>query len=169
MNILANIYLNCKEIGQCLVTLEIDTYSPFPTTLSFFPDQRSQKAASTLISTINTLLQHHANFCCEVRMSEIIRVDMIVASREVIVNSRLYFGKLVEDGVATHGMFNKLRVIVKTEPGLALFEGTVLFREDDNSVSVLGDISRINQYGTQSSCIEDAVLRKYCYCKHLLH
>lgn len=93
---------------------------------------------------------------------------MIVASREVIVNSRVYFGKLVEDGEAKQGMFNKLRVIVKTEPGLALFEGTVLFREDDHSVSVLGDISRINQYGTQSSCIEDAVLRKYCYCKSLL-
>ncbi|GIY85954.1 uncharacterized protein CDAR_559921 [Caerostris darwini] len=129
-------------------------------------DPKSQKAASALVTIINNLLLSHANFCSELTLVEVLRVDLIVPRREVIVNSRLYFGKQVEDGKAS-GMITKLRVIVKTEPGLGLFEGTLLLREDVEDISVLGDISRINRYGLQSSCIEDPIIRKYCYCRNV--
>ncbi|GIX88799.1 uncharacterized protein CEXT_480221 [Caerostris extrusa] len=129
-------------------------------------DPKSQKAATALVTIINNLLLSHANFCSELTLVEVLRVDLIVPRREVIVNSRLYFGKHVEDGKAS-GMITKLRVIVKTEPGLGLFEGTLLLREDVEDISVLGDISRINRYGLQSSCIEDPIIRKYCYCRNM--
>lgn len=131
-------------------------------------DPRSQKAATVLLSDINNLVQYsHGNFCAELSLIEIVRSDLIIPPREVIVNSRLYFGKLKEDNRAK-GMLGKLRLIIKTTPGNAMFEATLQFREDDESFSVLGDISRINQYGRQSDCIEEAVLKKYCYCKSLI-
>ncbi|GFY52066.1 uncharacterized protein TNIN_290791 [Trichonephila inaurata madagascariensis] len=126
-------------------------------------DPRSQKAANTLVASINEQLRSQTNFCSELTLIEILRADLIVPRREVVVNSRLYFGKQIEDGAAA-GMITKLRVIVRTAPGLALFEGTLLSRDDDEHMSVLGDISRINLYGTQSSCIQDPILKKYCYC-----
>ncbi|XP_055937727.1 uncharacterized protein LOC129967083 [Argiope bruennichi] len=128
-------------------------------------DPRSQKAASVLVKAINDRLYSHANFCSELRLGEILRADLIVPRREVVVNSRLYFGKHVEDGKAL-GMITKFRVTVRTKPGSALFEGTLIFRENEGDISVLGDISRINRYGSQSQCIEDAILRKYCYCEN---
>lgn len=109
----------------------------------------------------------HGNYCAELKLSKIIRCDLIVPPRGVIVNSRMYFGKIKEDQRA-QGMLDKLRVIIKTTPGDALFEATLQFREDDQSCSVLGDVSRINQYGKQSNCIEEATVRKYCYCKSLI-
>ncbi|CAL1276104.1 unnamed protein product [Larinioides sclopetarius] len=135
--------------------------------LTFIDDEdpRSQKAASVLVKTINELLLSHANFCSEVTLAEILRADLIVPSREVVVNSRHYFGKYVEDGEAS-GMITKLRVIIRTKPGSALFEGTLLFRDDEEDISVLGDISRINRYNSQSLCIQDVVLRKYCFCEN---
>ncbi|GFT54430.1 uncharacterized protein NPIL_533871 [Nephila pilipes] len=126
-------------------------------------DPRSQKAANTLVASINELLRSQINFCSKLALVEILRADLIVPRREVIVNSRLYFGKQVEEGIAS-GMITKLRIIVRTAPGLALFEGTLLSRDDEDDMSVLGDISRINQYGSQSSCIGDPILKKYCYC-----
>ncbi|GBM29821.1 hypothetical protein AVEN_48271-1 [Araneus ventricosus] len=128
-------------------------------------DPRSQKAANVLVKTINELLYSHSNFCSELSLAAILRADLIAPSREVVVNSRLYFGRHVEDGKAS-GMITRLRVIIRTKPGSALFEGTLLFRDDGEGISVLGDISRINRYGSQSLCIEDAVLRKYCYCEN---
>ncbi|KFM73443.1 hypothetical protein X975_11082, partial [Stegodyphus mimosarum] len=127
-------------------------------------DSRSQKAAITLVTAINNLIsKSYKKLCAELSLAEIIRADLILPRREVIVNSRLYFGNLVEDGRA-RGMITKVTIILRTVPGNALFEGTLILREDEDNVTVLGDISRINVYGNQSSCIDDVILKKYCYC-----
>lgn len=57
----------------------------------------------------------------------------------------------------------RIRVTVVVHPSDAMLEGLVLVREDQRLV-VFDDISRINKYGRQSSCIEHQTLRKYCYC-----
>lgn len=120
-----------------------------------------------LLTTINNIVQFtHGNFCYVLSIIQIVRSDLIVAPREVIVNSRLYFGKLKEDSRAK-GMFGKLRVIIRTAPGNALFEATLQYREDEDTYSALGDISRINPYGLQSACVDEAIIKKYCYCKNL--
>lgn len=134
----------------------------------FISDPRSSKAAEVLLSTINGLVQlRYGNFCSELTVSEIVRTDLTIPPREVIVNSRIYFGKLKEDGRAK-GMIGKLRIILRTSPGGALFEATLQYREDSESYFVLGDISRINPYGKQSDCIDEAILRKYCFCRNLV-
>jgi hypothetical protein len=37
--------------------------------------------------------------------------------------------------------------------------------EETNNVKMMGDISRINRYGTQSHCIDTTNVKKFCYCK----
>ncbi|XP_054160221.1 uncharacterized protein LOC128958398 [Oppia nitens] len=51
---------------------------------------------------------------------------------------------------------------VSVEPSYAIFEATV--RKMFGKLRVMGDISRINKYGTQSQCIDNSYLQKYCFC-----
>lgn len=56
-------------------------------------------------------------------------------------------------------------VILKTKPK-ASFETTMSFSGDImGSTLKVGDISRLDFYGTHSYCVSDANLKKYCYCK----
>jgi hypothetical protein len=57
------------------------------------------------------------------------------------------------------------QLTIQTRPGGALFEGTLRFDEETKNVKMMGDISRINRYGTQSHCIDTTNVKKYCYCK----
>jgi hypothetical protein len=56
-------------------------------------------------------------------------------------------------------------VLIETVPGYALFEATVRqsIRNNDR-FQILGIVSRINAYWSQSSCINDLILKMYCYC-----
>lgn len=49
-------------------------------------------------------------------------------------------------------------------PSHGQFEATVRCDEDCRKPKVIEEVSRINLYGTQSDCINDSYLRKYCYC-----
>lgn len=55
-------------------------------------------------------------------------------------------------------------VTVQTTPGDAIFEGTVRYKADDNSRKLVGSVSRLNAYGTQSACVDEFNMRLYCYC-----
>lgn len=51
-------------------------------------------------------------------------------------------------------------------PSKAQLEATVRCEGDDDcdNYKILGSISRLNRYGNQSWCVNDAKLRKYCFC-----
>ena len=49
-------------------------------------------------------------------------------------------------------------------PSQAIFEATVR-KLGPKRMKIVGDISRINEYGKQSVCIDNSFLRKYCFCK----
>ncbi|KDR15450.1 uncharacterized protein LOC110833590 isoform X2 [Zootermopsis nevadensis] len=55
-------------------------------------------------------------------------------------------------------------VMIETLPGGALFEATVRQFIKNNTFQMLGIVSRINAYWSQSICINDPVLKMYCYC-----
>ena len=55
-------------------------------------------------------------------------------------------------------------VTLQTEPGGAIFEGSVRHRHNDTSNELVGSISRLNAYGKQSACVDDFNMRLYCYC-----
>ena len=49
-------------------------------------------------------------------------------------------------------------------PSKAQLEATVRCENDCDNMSIIGSISRLNRYGNQSHCIQDPILRKYCFC-----
>jgi hypothetical protein len=53
-------------------------------------------------------------------------------------------------------------VMFDTIPGGARFEATVL--RSNRTFQLQGDVSRINTYGNQTECVDDAALKLYCYC-----
>jgi hypothetical protein len=59
-----------------------------------------------------------------------------------------------------------LQITLITEPGEAIFEATVAVSKTEHGYQwkLVGEISRLNLYGSQSWCISDFVLRKYCFC-----
>jgi len=55
-------------------------------------------------------------------------------------------------------------VTIQTTPGDAIFESTIRYKTDDNSRKLVGSVSRLNAYGTQSACVDEFNMRLYCYC-----
>ncbi|CAH1399296.1 unnamed protein product [Nezara viridula] len=58
---------------------------------------------------------------------------------------------------------NEYVILFETIPGEALFEATVKHK---NSFKVMDTISRVNAYGSQSKCMNDSFLQKYCFCQY---
>jgi hypothetical protein len=56
------------------------------------------------------------------------------------------------------------RVTVVAKPAGAVLEATLQSTEWREN-QVLGDVSRINQYGNQSLCVDSTLIRQYCYCQ----
>lgn len=55
-----------------------------------------------------------------------------------------------------------------TMPNKGQFEATVTYSDslpDDRNVEVTGSVSRLNTYGSQSACMMDVVIKKYCMCR----
>ncbi|KAK2170546.1 hypothetical protein LSH36_2g08007 [Paralvinella palmiformis] len=55
-------------------------------------------------------------------------------------------------------------VVFRTNPGEALFEANIRKSDAERTIKVSGEISRINAYGDQSSCIQYFDHKKFCFC-----
>jgi hypothetical protein len=52
-----------------------------------------------------------------------------------------------------------------TNPANAELEATVRYWKESNKMELIGSVSRLDRYGSQSDCISDnKELKKYCYC-----
>lgn len=68
---------------------------------------------------------------------------------------------LYVSGVAINDHSQKFTVVIKTNPGFGILEGTVINNFGNWTVS--GTIGRLNKYRYQS-CIQDEVVKMYCFC-----
>lgn len=55
-------------------------------------------------------------------------------------------------------------ITIQTEPGDAIFEGTVRYKNENKTNNLVGSVSRLNAYGKQSACVDEFNMRLYCYC-----
>lgn len=55
-------------------------------------------------------------------------------------------------------------MVVRTSPGDALMEGTVKHFVDTGAMNTDSDVERNNAYKNTSYCVNDIILKKYCYC-----
>jgi hypothetical protein len=142
----------------CHSQKDIDTNSP-----------NVVKAAEFLVKHMNTELDmHNLGGMCE-----ILSLHKVENAQEIVANDKvLHFkrslgdvlGRTVTFGNRTN-TFIDYQMAVRTAPGGGLFETTVRYSEMDKGLTIVGDISRINRYGDQSSCINNFHMKKYCYCR----
>ncbi|XP_073972048.1 uncharacterized protein isoform X2 [Rhodnius prolixus] len=58
--------------------------------------------------------------------------------------------------------YKEFVILLQTVPGEAMFEATVRHK---STFQIMDTVSRINTYGSQSNCMKDAFLQKYCFCE----
>lgn len=109
-----------------------------------------RQAADVIVNKINELLfklKENSHLCAHLTLSQVKSASRLLSHPSVASTSVDY----------------TLSIMLETNPSKGLFESTIRLSKD-GSYQVLGDISRINEYGNQSSCIQHNILRKYCYC-----
>ena len=102
-------------------------------------------SASFLVSEINRMLKDYPQ-CEIVKLNRIVSVEMWSMDSKEKENLIDY------------------SILAETEPGLINFYGTVRSVNNANW-TVVGPIIRSTPSGEQSSCVEDFLLRLFCYCK----
>ncbi|XP_049868179.1 uncharacterized protein LOC126368314 [Pectinophora gossypiella] len=103
-------------------------------------------AASNLIQQLNALLQKYPQ-CAR------LEIEKIVGASEIIS----------ETLKTNESDWQDFLVVVTTKPGGGMFEATLRF--DKKTWTLTGTASRLNLYGEQSHCVQDAHVKLYCYCK----
>ncbi|XP_061179332.1 uncharacterized protein LOC133187952 [Saccostrea echinata] len=117
--------------------------------------------AKFLVKSINDKLKDSRDKCEVIGLSEIRSASRLRISDRVLDYVSKKSGKVKTQ--------NHYQIKIKTNPGNALFEATIFQDERLHIRRVEGDISRINIYGNQSSCIKNNYeLKKYCVCKLLV-
>ena len=65
---------------------------------------------------------------------------------------------------SARGAFLNYGLTVRVRPSDALLDASARHFLADDRLEIFGDVSRINRYGNQSACVNDAILRKFCFC-----
>ncbi|XP_062621919.1 uncharacterized protein LOC134283483 [Saccostrea cucullata] len=108
-----------------------------------------------LVRSLNRKLSHVLHKCERLALEEIKHASIVQIS-EPVLESR-------NRKVKSQAHY---QIKIKTKPGDALFEATIFYDERFRFRRLDGDISRINKYSNQSSCIsENHELLKYCLCR----
>lgn len=134
---LAGIPKNYCTCHDKVETLEVD-------------DPRSVQAADFLVAHINYLLRNHKE-CVKLVLKTIeqVSIELSTMGGQFLANRTV----------------SNLVIMVKLVPGYGLFEANVRYEPYSSAYQVIGQVSRINTYGSQSFCIRDYLLKLYCYCK----
>ena len=121
------------------------TYEPIEDLSSMEP------LSQFIVSEANRLLLEENEKCFPLSLTKTLSASEQRNSGEVVVKD------LVE--------IKQYLLQIEVNPSKALFEATVNYNTNSMQMSLIGEISRINLYGNQSNCIQNRVLKKYCFCK----
>ncbi|XP_026757264.2 uncharacterized protein LOC113516955 isoform X2 [Galleria mellonella] len=103
------------------------------------------EASTHLLIYLNKMLSEYEK-CAKLKLVAIAEAAEIIAS------------KSEDDKIESR----EIMTIIRTEPGNGIFEGTL--RYGNGEWTMTGSVSRLNLYGNQSYCVDDNVIKLYCYC-----
>ncbi|XP_020280908.1 uncharacterized protein LOC109853331 isoform X2 [Pseudomyrmex gracilis] len=114
---------------------------------------------SNAVSLNDTALQDNVQFLVN-ELNDMLRKYPMCAnlSLKQIKDAKLWVDKTDSSTLMDY------TVTIQTTPGDAIFESTIRYKADDNSRKLVGSVSRLNTYGTQSACVDEFNMRLYCYC-----
>uniref|UniRef100_A0A1B6C5Q2 Uncharacterized protein n=1 Tax=Clastoptera arizonana TaxID=38151 RepID=A0A1B6C5Q2_9HEMI len=144
MSLFRNVPWNrsCKDVGvtehwcTCTEYKKLPIDSPVTKPLSEF-----------IITTINVLLANSKNVVAN-------NSKCATLSIHRILSIKIKAQEFQND-------YNDYKLIFETSPGDALFEASI---REGSKFTLLDAISRINFYDSQSKCVSDAIMKKYCFC-----
>ena len=114
-----------------------------------------------LVRTLNNMLVDYIDKCETYILMSIKSAETIKAGITRTQIRELTFRNLfINNEVVTQ----RFRILLMTSPKNALFEGTVDYTSE-NSIQLIGNITRNNKYGNHSSCINIKRLKPFCICK----
>ena len=115
-------------------------------------DLRIQKSANAVIDRINGFLgkEIEDKRCSALALEKIEHAQTFLPNLKIAMDSS--------------GLYVMYRVTITASPSKGLFEGVVRHLINSDVYTVTGDVNRINKYGNQSTCVQSALLRKYCFC-----
>ena len=127
-----------------------------------------------LVTSVNVILKNYSKQCIEVRLHNITEVSVIYSNSDEL-NIPEQLKTMPKEGIFTKWFGGKkdddfsgrYTVLFYTLPGYAYFEGTVDYAQyasKSNKLTVVGEPSRLNKYGTQSHCMSTSFLKQFCYC-----
>jgi hypothetical protein len=135
----------CREAGiddhECTCLFEERVY---------VIDATIKNMSLALVEHMNSLLKPYEE-CSKLQLREVKYASVQSPSVSLTRNTK------------DQGLKDYVLVIVTT-PGDALFQATVRHLIGNSSITVAGDVIRINTSGNQSSCVTDPYLKLYCYC-----
>lgn len=111
-------------------------------------DPISKTMARHLVDQINIWLQIQPRQCLPFRLRNIRDVIPVHTSQEDRLKNISYYW-----------------VTIEVSPSGAIFEATVQLNETSRTVTVLDQVSRCNFYYSESYCIRDHWLEKFCFCR----
>ena len=133
-------------------------------------DHAVKWAADAVVKHINHALNVYRGRCAQLQLrGDLVSDARRVCPRDDVIrfrNSRRdVLGRTVEFDTGATAARNRVveyQLTLETTPGGAVFEATV--RCVGDSTVHIADISRINAYGDQSTCIDVHSHKKFCYC-----
>lgn len=128
------------------------------------------KAAHSIVDTINLATVERRQICAPLQLAKINWALRLQPHRELLQfksneDPDGYLANLNGQTLVQQEMY-QLQIL--TQPGQALYEASVAHNlHTFNLTTKISDISRVNKYGSQASCIyeRDPELRKFCYCR----
>ncbi|CAK9291643.1 unnamed protein product [Gordionus sp. m RMFG-2023] len=131
-------------------------------------DSKSKKfeiGAQLIVAKVNDLLKPFHDKCVTLKLNHIAVVRIFsINGQDYNPNYTIDFHNNSYNSIRSSNF--RLLLTVEVEPSEALFEASLKFNSITQSYDkIVGDVSRINKYGNQSSCIIDQAMKKFCYCK----
>lgn len=131
-------------------------------------------AANFVVTHLNNLLHKYNVLCRPLYLLNITEAKVMYTAEGDDDNRHIdrnpgFFKRLLGRTADFSGRYN---IMLYTGPNNGLIEAMVDYEEHPvkgplNKLTVIGNPVRVNKYGNQSHCIQDAVLRQYCICNDM--
>lgn len=166
ISLLQSVPLNrtCRSAGiamhwcSCLTRFDVNPSTPLV-----------QMSLHKILSYIRTLLLPVRHLCAGLSLKKIIYAYLVTPNEKVL---KFTNSKDADNRVANFSQQMLLDTVhyqltFETYPNGGLYEASVQVDIRKETFKVFPEISRLNKYGEQPSCIKESYpdLRKYCYCK----
>ncbi|XP_063240254.1 uncharacterized protein LOC134541046 [Bacillus rossius redtenbacheri] len=98
-----------------------------------------------IVSHTHKLTNHTAAVCAQLSLEKVVKIS-----------------KKTDENSAEVGEY---LLQFETSPGNGVFEAMVRHYPEESNFQLVGDINRLSRYGNQSWCVDDSVLKNYCFCE----